>query len=108
MLDPDNEDYLFIKDAGDVQDLGCVWTKELQALVRSMHKNYEYHQREYVDGFNPSIQRRNLALKDLEGARRNLLAYPSSKGRTPHTCWALPSTSTRDGSAKVSTGGTTI
>jgi hypothetical protein len=62
----EDEDYLFIKDAGDVRDLRRICTKELNALVQSMLKDYKYHQREYADGFDPAQRQKRLGPNRLQ------------------------------------------
>jgi len=68
---------MFIKDTGEARDLRTIQVKELQAIVRSLYKSYGYHRKEYETGFNPPVHRRDLALREIELAWRNMSAYQS-------------------------------
>jgi hypothetical protein len=71
----EDADFMIIKDTGGARDLRKIKPKELQALVRGMYKDYEYHLGLYEDGFNPPVHRLDMALRELERARRNMSTY---------------------------------
>jgi hypothetical protein len=68
-------DYLFVKETGEARNLTVVPPKELQALVKSLWKDYEYHRGLYAEGFQPPAQRLDETFREMERCYKNVLAY---------------------------------
>jgi hypothetical protein len=66
-------DYLFVKETGEARNLTVVPPKELQALVKSLWKDYEYHRALYAAGFQ--AQRLDETFREIERCYKNVLAY---------------------------------
>jgi hypothetical protein len=70
-----DEDFRFIKETGEARDLRTVPPKELQALVKSLYKDFQYHKELFAAGFHPPGQRLEETYNELDRCYSNVLAY---------------------------------